>query len=128
MAPAKNEKNQVFLGTFIHSTKLDELEYQHQTAVFVDRSGKIVHLEQECDELKAKEISQEKLGWNHADTDVRQAKEGDFFFPGFIGKSSTARYTEKRKVVGLTMRQIHISTHLSTPTSGSLAKPPFWIG
>ncbi|KAK6087613.1 guanine deaminase [Seiridium cupressi] len=84
MAPPKNEKNQIFLGSFIYNTKLDELAYMHQTAVFVDKAGKIVAVEQQCDEQKASEISHQKLGWDSIETDVKHAAEGEFFFPGFI--------------------------------------------
>ncbi len=34
--------NQVFLGTFVHSKTLEQLEYLHDTAVFVDKTGKMV--------------------------------------------------------------------------------------
>ncbi|ETS82806.1 hypothetical protein PFICI_04682 [Pestalotiopsis fici W106-1] len=84
MAVLQNERNHVFLGSFIHSSKLDELKYMHQTAVFVDKSGKIAHLEHDCNEGKAKTILQQKLGWDHADTEITSTGEGDFFFPGFI--------------------------------------------
>lgn len=87
MAPAKNNKNQLFLGSFIHSKKLDELEYLHDTAVCVDVSGKIVAVEPECDQKKAEETLYAKLGWDAASVEVRACKNGEFFFPGFIGEN-----------------------------------------
>jgi guanine deaminase len=79
-------KNQVFLGTFIHSKKLDELEYLHNTAVFVDAAGKIVRVERDCDANKAKETVLPTLGWAVDDVSIVEGKEAQFFFPGFIGK------------------------------------------
>lgn len=89
MAPPKNEKNQIFLGSFVHSVKLDKLADLHETAVFVDQSGKIVHIEQHCDEPKARQISQQNLAWDNASVRVeRTTQNGDFFFPGFIGTTA----------------------------------------
>ncbi|KAI0132601.1 guanine deaminase [Xylariales sp. AK1849] len=84
MAPPKNEKNQLFLGLFIHSKRLDELEYLHDTAVCVDTSGHIVAVEPQCGQKKAEEILYPKLGWDTAGVEVHVGKEGQFFFPGFI--------------------------------------------
>lgn len=78
----------VFLGSFIHSKSLDELEYLHDTAVFVDEKGVIVAIEEKCDLKKAEETICPKLGWSHSDVTIRTAKPGQFFFPGFIGISS----------------------------------------
>ncbi|ORY65188.1 guanine deaminase [Pseudomassariella vexata] len=79
-----NAKKQAFVGTFVHSKKLDELEYLHDTVVCVDPSGKIVAVERECDAKKAEQILFAKLGWDAADVQVHVCKEGQFFFPGFI--------------------------------------------
>ncbi|KAI1659993.1 guanine deaminase [Daldinia decipiens] len=84
MAPLGNEKNQLYLGLFIHSVKLGELQYLHDTAVCVDKSGKIVAVEQQYDQKKAEETLYPKLGWKTDDVTVTIAKEGQFFFPGFI--------------------------------------------
>ncbi|KAI1095985.1 guanine deaminase [Rostrohypoxylon terebratum] len=84
MAPLNNEKNQLFLGLFIHSIKLGELQYLHDAAVCVDKSGKIVAVESQCDQKKAEETLYHKLGWVASDVNVTKAKDGQFFFPGFI--------------------------------------------
>jgi hypothetical protein len=86
MAPPKNAKNRLFVGSFIHSKKLDALEYLHETAVCVDTSGKIVAVEPDCDLTKAREVLYTKLGWDAEQVDVDVAQEGEFFFPGFIGE------------------------------------------
>ncbi|KAI8965863.1 guanine deaminase [Daldinia sp. FL1419] len=84
MAPPKDLKNQLLLGLFIHSIKLGRLEYLYDTAVCVDKSGKIVAVEQKCDQKKAEETIYPKLGWKTDDVTVTIAEDGQFFFPGFI--------------------------------------------
>ena len=75
----------LFLGSFIHSKSLDELEFLHETAVFVDDKGVIVAIEKGCDQKKAEETLFPKLGWTVGEVSFRIAKPGQFFFPGFIG-------------------------------------------
>lgn len=78
-------RNQLFLGTFIYSRKLDELEYLHDTAVFVGKEGKIARIEKDCDETKARGLFPE-LGWSPQDVAVHVCRDGQFYFPGFIGE------------------------------------------
>ncbi|KAK7743212.1 hypothetical protein SLS53_004297 [Cytospora paraplurivora] len=92
--------NQVFIGTFIHSKALDELEYLHNTAVFVHGStGRIVAVEKECDHSRRLDETFNSLGWSPAEVKIydlttsRVGGEGEgeggggearFFFPGFV--------------------------------------------
>ena len=78
----------LFLGRFVHSKSLEELEFLHQTAVCVDEKGSIVAIEPGCDQSKAESVLFPKLGWTKGDVIVKAAKPGQFFFPGFIGVSS----------------------------------------
>ncbi len=78
----------LFLGSFIHSKSLDELEYFHDSAVCIDENGTIVAVEKEYDFKKAEEILFPKLGWSAEDVTVKIAKPGQFYFPGFIGQLS----------------------------------------
>ncbi|KAI0879430.1 guanine deaminase [Hypoxylon argillaceum] len=78
-------KNQVFIGTFIHSKSLGELEYLHNAAVCVDASGKIVAIEPNCNQQKAVETVYAKLGWGLDNVAVTVARDANqFYFPGFI--------------------------------------------
>lgn len=94
MASSHHKKNQIFLGTFIHSVKLGELQYMHDMAVCVDKFGKIVAVEPQRDlenvMENVKETLCQKLAWDAHDLAVTIAKEGQFFFPGFIGKHTRA--------------------------------------
>ena len=78
--------NKLFLGSFIHSSALDALEYLHNAAVCVDGNGKIVAVERDCDLAKAEQDLLPKLGWTKQQTTITTCKEGQFFFPGFIGE------------------------------------------
>ncbi|KAI0483299.1 guanine deaminase [Xylariaceae sp. FL0804] len=77
-------RNHLFLGTFIHSKTLAELEYLHDTAVCVDASGRIVAVEPGCDQEGAVSTLYGRLGWSPDDVAVTVAGPGQFFFPGFI--------------------------------------------
>lgn len=98
--------NQVFIGTFIHSKALDELEYLHDTAVFVDGpTGRIVAVEKESGHSGRLDETFTKLGWSPAEVKIHgndttttatattattgkaggdKGKDVSFFFPGFI--------------------------------------------
>lgn len=70
----------LYIGRFLHSKSLDELETLN--AVFVDENGKIVAVEKDASDDGYKATLQ-KLGW---ESEVAvHAKENQFFFPGFIG-------------------------------------------
>ena len=75
----------LFLGSFIHSKSLDELEYLHDSAVCVDEKGTIVAIETGYDLTKAEKMLFPKFGWSAEDVTIKTAKAGQFFFPGFIG-------------------------------------------
>lgn len=81
MAPSRR---QIFLGTFIHSKSRAELDYLHDSAACVDEHGVIIKVERGCGVEAAKTLC-ESLGWSEADVDVVACKDGQFFFPGFIG-------------------------------------------
>ena len=84
---AQTAPNALYLGSFIHSKSLTELEYLHNTAIFVDSKGLIVHIEGDCDQKRAEDAFIPRLGWTVGEVSIRVAKEGQFFFPGFIGLS-----------------------------------------
>lgn len=82
------QKNLVLLGTFIHSTAPNQLEYLHNTAIGVDARGKIVGIEKTSkDVTEAQQRLLKSLGWGLDEVDIRACTNGQFFFPGFIGRS-----------------------------------------
>lgn len=84
---ASPPRRKIFYGTFIHSKSRTELEYLHKTHVFVDEFGKIVKIKTfEPDDAALQEVW-EAVGWEKHEVDLVVAKEGEFFFPGFIGES-----------------------------------------
>lgn len=82
MAPRK----QLFLGTFVHSKTLAELEYLDGAAVCVNESGTIIAVERDCDAAKAINTLLPSLGWREDEVDIVSTAKGQFFFPGFIGR------------------------------------------
>lgn len=104
-------RKSIFLGSFVHSKSLDELELLHDTAVFVDEKGVIVAIEQKCDEQRALQVISPKLGWSSGEVSVRVAAPGQFFFPGFIGQ-----YKSHALNILANNLQIHISTPLNIQT------------
>ena len=133
--PPALQKNQLFVGTFVHSKSLNQLEYLHDASVAVDKSGRIVAIELQCrDQATAAETLCSKLGWDAAaDVEVRVCKEGQFFFPGFIGKAGDThlfrgrRSPPDRRPLTLT-RKIHTSMPRNTPMPASSGTRPCWTG
>lgn len=93
-APPPPRPNQVFLGTFIHATRLDRLEYLHNAAVFVQgATGRIVAIEKDCDPTRAvNEVVPRLPGWDESEPDIVDMTAWSapaqgrvrFFFPGFV--------------------------------------------
>jgi guanine deaminase len=79
----------LFLGSFVHCKNLDELEAWHDSAVLVDERGVIVAIEKDTDLQYAKNTIIPRIGWEEREYTVKQAKKGEFFFPGFIGMFMT---------------------------------------
>jgi guanine deaminase len=94
MSPLPPRKKQVFVGTFIHCLSRGELEYLHETALFVDENGVIVRAEGSCNEERAKGVA-EDLGWKE-DVSFKVGASGQFFFPGFIGTYVLSALVEQR--------------------------------
>ncbi len=71
----------IFIGTFVHSKKLDEIEIIHNRAVVVNPEGRITYAGPQKEPVN---------GYpgvlSDADVAVYRSKEGQFFFPGFIGQ------------------------------------------
>ena len=114
----------LFLGSFIHSKSLDELEYLHDTAICVDQNGVIVAVEPGYNLSKAEEVLFPKLGWKKEEVSVKVAKEGQFFFPGFIGLSHYCSFVDNITQIS----QIHTFTPPNSLTLASSVNLPFWIG
>ena len=85
---AHSPQRALYLGSFVHSKSLDELDYLHDTAVFVDEKGVIIAIEPKCDQKRAEETIFPRLGWKTGEVSIRTSKPGQFYFPGFIGQST----------------------------------------
>ncbi|KAH9897170.1 guanine deaminase [Xylariomycetidae sp. FL2044] len=118
-----NDRNQLFLGTFVHSKKLDELEYLHDTAVCVDKAGKIVAVEPACERARAERDLFPKLGWEPGHVSVTECDEGQFFFPGFIDTHIHASQYPNTGLFGKTTLLDWLNTY-TFPMEASLSSLP----
>jgi guanine deaminase len=112
----------LFLGSFVHSKALDELEYLHNAAVAVDEKGTIVAVERECDEVRARETVLPRLGWGEADVEVVKGRDGQFFFPGFVDTHLHASQYPNVGIFGKSTLLDWLNTY-TFPLEASLADP-----
>ncbi|KAK3324292.1 hypothetical protein B0T19DRAFT_227448 [Cercophora scortea] len=121
-----NLKNQLFVGSFIHSKKLNQLEYLHGASVCVDKNGKIVAVDTQCagDVKKAAATLYPTLGegWSEGEVVVQVAKEGQFFFPGFIDTHIHASQYPNVGIFGSSTLLDWLNTY-TFPLEASLAEP-----
>jgi guanine deaminase len=75
-------KRALYMGTFIHSKSLAEMEYLHDSIVAVDENGKIAAIKSG---KTGKDALLAELGWIEEDVDIKACGKEQFFFPGFIG-------------------------------------------
>ncbi|KXX77521.1 putative guanine deaminase [Madurella mycetomatis] len=115
------DKNQLFLGSFVHSKTLGELEYLHNTAVCVDRAGRIVAIEKDCDE-KARAALLSRLEWKDSEVEVVSAREGQFFFPGFVDTHLHASQYPNVGIFGSSTLLDWLNTY-TFPLEASLSDP-----
>jgi guanine deaminase len=88
-------KPAVYLGTFIHSKSLTEIDILHDAAIFVDEKGKIVAIEKDIKDVDGALSICPKLGWETDEVIARACGREQFFFPGFIGLSLTANFSRR---------------------------------
>ncbi|TQS35015.1 hypothetical protein Golomagni_04579 [Golovinomyces magnicellulatus] len=79
-------RKSIFIGTFIFCRDLNTLERLKDTAVCVNDQGVIIAMERNFNqEAQFTQILLARLGWIDSKVVVYRSKEGQFFFPGFIG-------------------------------------------
>ncbi|KAK5998238.1 putative guanine deaminase [Cladobotryum mycophilum] len=79
------QRKLILLGTFVHSKSRQELEFIHNAALGVDSFGKIAEFIKDAGDIREAQAELlQRLGWSLDEVDVREAKSGQFFFPGFI--------------------------------------------
>ena len=84
-------QRQILAGTFVQSKSRAELDYWYDTVVCVDEAGVIVKIQRDCgDVAQTAEELRERLGWASEEVATHICKEGQFYFPGFIGESELA--------------------------------------
>lgn len=79
-------RRHVYVGSFVHSKTEQEIETLQNAAIAVDEHGKIQAVTKGETRKAALDSLLQETRWSSQDVDVTQAEEGQFFFPGFIGK------------------------------------------
>lgn len=74
-------KRTLYVGPFVHSKSLQDLEICEQGIIGVDENGRIAFIERAGNEAA---VAAEKHRWNSYD--VVRIRDNGFFFPGFIGR------------------------------------------
>ena len=71
-----------YVGPFVHSKSLHDLEICQEGIIGVDELGKIAFIERSGSDAAA---AAKKHGWDSYD--VVRITDNGFFFPGFVGKA-----------------------------------------
>lgn len=80
-------KHTLYIGPFVHSKSLHDLEICQKGIIGVDELGKIAFIERTGSDGEGGEDGEavaKKHGWDSYN--VVRIKDNGFFFPGFIGK------------------------------------------
>jgi guanine deaminase len=80
MAASAPVKATLYVGAFVHSTSLKELELQERGVIGVDDKGVIAFVERNVEDVSR--IKEKYADFKAAE--IVEVKDG-FFFPGFIG-------------------------------------------
>ncbi|KAG9247413.1 hypothetical protein BJ878DRAFT_492853 [Calycina marina] len=112
----------LFVGTLVHSKSLEELEYLEDIAVFVDENGVIAAIQTKYSKATTEEVDAifQKLGWAREDVVVKTAKNGEFFFPGFIDTHIHASQYANAGIFGKTTLMDWLNTY-TFPMEASLS-------
>lgn len=80
MAASATMSKTIYLGAFVHSTSLTELEICENAAIGVDENGIIAFVEKTVQDINS--ITSKYSNWDSAS--IVQIQGNGFFFPGFI--------------------------------------------
>ena len=87
MALGKPLQRTIYIGTFIHSLRLDFIEVVEVGAIGVDEKGVIAFVEKDYTSTELDETVKNKHGWEKWETvRIGDGRSTKFFFPGFVGR------------------------------------------
>ena len=84
MAASAPISKSIYIGPFVHSKSLSELEIQEHGAIGVDEDGIIRFVERNLHDGSLSNLIQQK-GDDWTDAQIVEINGSGFFFPGFIG-------------------------------------------
>ncbi|KAF2730821.1 guanine deaminase [Polyplosphaeria fusca] len=118
MAASARIKPTIYLGAFVHSVALKELELQEKGAIGVDDNGVIAFVERDVQSIE--DVREKHAAFKEAD--VVEVKDG-FFFPGFIDTHTHAPQHPNTGLFGQTTLLSWLQTY-TFPMESSLSSLP----
>lgn len=82
------KKRTIYIGTFIHSISLANLEILDHAVIGVDENGTITFIEKDVKLPVVAEVTEQKYGWKDSSIVKGVGESTAFFFPGFVGQYS----------------------------------------
>ncbi|KAF2111611.1 hypothetical protein BDV96DRAFT_602675 [Lophiotrema nucula] len=116
MAASAPIKPTIYLGSFVHSTSLSELELADKGAIGVDETGVIAFVERAVENVE--DVKAKNEGFTEAN--VVEVKDG-FFFPGFIDTHTHASQHPNTGLFGQTTLLDWLQTY-TFPMESSLSE------
>lgn len=121
MAASASISKTIYVGPFVHSNTLTELDICEKGAIGVDENGLISFVERDISETGVEELRSQKAGWENAQ--VVQIEGNGFFFPGFIDTHTHAPQHPNTGLFGKTTLLDWLQTY-TFPREASLSSLP----
>lgn len=121
MAASVSISKTIYVGPFIHSKSLAELEVCEQAAIGVDENGVIAFIEKDVAGGNVEQIKSRQEGWSEAQ--VVNLEGNGFFFPGFIDTHTHAPQHPNTGLFGKTTLLDWLQTY-TFPMESSLSSLP----
>jgi len=118
MAASQQISKTIYLGPFVHSKSLQELEICKNGAIGVDENGKIAFVERDTTPLN---VLEQQQGWK--DAKIVRIQDNGFFFPGFIDTHIHASQYPNAGIFGKSTLLDWLNTY-TFPLEGSLSDLP----
>ncbi|KAH7380137.1 hypothetical protein BKA66DRAFT_465818 [Pyrenochaeta sp. MPI-SDFR-AT-0127] len=121
MAASAPISKTIYLGPFVHSTSLAELEICERGAIGVEETGVISFVERDVSPDGIEELKSRKEGWEEAR--IVSIEGNGFFFPGFIDTHNHAPQHPNTGLFGKTTLLDWLQTY-TFPMESSLSSLP----
>ncbi|KAF1841999.1 guanine deaminase [Cucurbitaria berberidis CBS 394.84] len=121
MAASASISKTIYVGPFVHSTSLTDLEIEEKGAIGVDENGVIAFVERNVSQAGIEDVKSRNPGWQ--DAQVIKLEGNGFFFPGFIDTHTHASQHPNTGLFGKTTLLDWLQTY-TFPMESSLSSVP----